>query len=245
MLQNGCGIVASADGKVVGTTMSWNFGPDVSTLGMVIVSKSCQGHGIGRKLMNGMLDRLGGRTVVLNATAEGLGLYERLGFVATGTVCQHQSSTFVGPIVELLPAERVRPMVTRDRERMAEMFSQACGMDRRALFGQLHEVSRGVVLTRDNEPVGFALLRRFGRGWTIGPVVAPEAHGARALISHWLGKKMGRFCRLDVTASSGLSSWLEELGLPCVGRVTTMVRGQPPVAQDGVELFALASQALG
>ena len=72
---------------------------------------------------------------------------------------------------------------------------------------------------------GFAELRRFGRGWVIGPVVAPDADGAKALILHWLAVKQGSFCRIDIPGESGLGPWLEELGLPCVGTVLTMARG--------------------
>jgi ribosomal protein S18 acetylase RimI-like enzyme len=245
LLENGMGLVAEIDRQIVGTIMSWNFGENAATVGMVIVSNACQGRGIGRKLMNAMLERLEGRSVMLNATAEGLRLYESLGFVTTGSVFQHQSSDFTVPVAELLPDERVRPMGARDWENLGAMFSGACGMERDALLKELRGISRGVVLTRDNHPVGFALLRRFGRGWSVGPVIAPDAQGARALVSHWLGKQMGKFCRLDVTGASGLSPWLAALGLPCVGEVTMMVRGDPlPAAQDA-QVFALVSQALG
>lgn len=245
LLQNGCGLVAEADGQVVGTIMSWDFGENASTLGMVIVSEKCRGRGLGRKLMNAMLELLGNRSVLLNATADGLHLYESLGFVATGTVYQHQSANFSVPIPELIPAERVRPMGVRDWEGLGEMFSKACDMDRADLLRALKAISQGVVLTREHEPVGFALVRRFGRGWSIGPVIASDNNGAKALISHWLSRKMGKFCRLDVTDSSILSGWLAELGLPCVGRVTTMVRGRPLVADHAAREFSLVSQALG
>jgi hypothetical protein len=45
--------------------------------------------------------------------------------------------------------------------------------------------------------------------------------------------------------SSGLSSWLAGQGLPQVGEVVTMVRGDAPATPDAPRLFALANQALG
>ena len=88
----GEGIVAEFNGKIVGTIMAWRFGPKYATLGLVIVTNEVQGRGIGRKLMNAMLERLEGYNVVLNATQEGLPLYTSLGFVPCGVVRQHQGS---------------------------------------------------------------------------------------------------------------------------------------------------------
>lgn len=243
-LSLGEGIVAERDGKVIGTIMAWRYGDDFATLGMVIVSPAAQGQGLGRKLMEAMLERLKGRSVVLNATEEGLPLYRKLGFVETGTIYQHQAVAPAMPLAELLPDERVRPIGGAD-DCLGDLYARAAGMDRRALFEVLSAHADTVVLTRDHAPMGFAQFRRFGRGWLVGPVVAPETHGAKALILHWLGANTGTFCRLDVTEESGLSGWLADLGLPCVGRVKTMVLGPAPKADAAIAVQALASQALG
>jgi hypothetical protein len=225
--------------------MGWRFGKDMATLGMVIVSNAVQGRGIGRKLTEAMLEKLKGRSVVLNATEEGLPLYAKLGFVEVGTVFQHQAPAPTVPLAELVPGERVRPMGAAD-DCLAEMYSRACGMDRGALLAALTaNASSTVVLTRDHQPVGFALFRRFGRGWSIAPVVAPDLGGAKALISHWLGANTNSFSRLDVTEESGLSDWLEELGLPKVGTVKTMVLGSAPITDPEVHAYGLVAQALG
>ena len=209
--------------------MAWRYGDDMATLGLVIVTNAAQGQGIGRKLMEAMLDRLKGRTVVLNATEDGLPLYRKLGFVETGMVYQHQAPAPVVPLADLIAGERVRPMGLAD-DHLGELYSSASGMDRRNLFDVLAANGNTVVLTREHAPVGFAQFRRFGRGWAIAPVVAPDISGAKALVLHWLGANTGTFCRLDVTAESGLSPWLEELGLPCVGTVVTMALGPAPIA---------------
>lgn len=240
----GEGLVAEAGGKLVGTIMAWRFGETMATIGMVIVSSAAQGQGIGRKLMEAMIEQLGDRTIMLNATEEGLPLYLKLGFVETGRIYQHQGPAPDVPLTELQPGERVRPKGKADGA-LGEIYGQASGMDRQALFDALAADSRTVVLSRDQHPVGFAMLRRFGRGWSIAPVVAPDAAGAKALILHWLAVKQGRFCRIDITAESGLGDWLEELGLPRVGSVRTMARGPAPVPAPFPAVFGLAAQALG
>lgn len=240
----GEGIVAKIDDRVVGTIMAWRFGEDYATIGLVIVTNRIQGQGIGRKLMEAMLDRLEGCNVVLNATQEGMPLYTKLGFVACGMVRQHQGPAPVMPLSELMPGERLRPVGGSDNG-LSDLYSRASGMDRSRIFGALCRDSEAVVLSRDHEPVGFALLRRFGRGRAIAPIVAPDLAGAKHLITHWLGARAGKFCRIDVVEGLGLSKWLEAEGLPCVGTVTTMAKGKPPCPQQGPQVFAIAAQALG
>jgi len=245
MFSLGSGYVAERDGELIGTAMSWLYGEDAATLGMVIVSPKAQGMGIGRRLMDAVLNDLSGRTVMLNATDEGLPLYRKMGFEPIGPIYQHQGAAFAVPMAELIPDERVRPLGNKDMDVLRTLARRATGMDRDKLLEALVPGAQGVVLTRSNEPVGFALFRRFGRGYVVGPTIAPDTGGAKALISHWLGSNSGIFCRLDVTEESGLSGWLDELGLPCVGRVMRMTRGQHPKADPDLKIFSLTTQALG
>lgn len=244
-LEFGQGVVAEQDGQVVGTAMCWLFGDRAGTLGMVIVSPEAQGLGIGRRLMAAVMDILGERTMMLHATQEGLALYQSLGFVAVGEVLQHQGTAFSVPLPDLLPDERVRPMGLRDMEIIPDLDARATGMDRRRLIDTMDKNALGVMLTRDHEVAGFALFRKFGRGYVVGPTVAPDVGGAKALISHWLGANAGMFCRVDVTEESGLSPWLDALGLQQVGRVTRMIRGTPLPRDADFHTFSLVTQALG
>jgi hypothetical protein len=191
-----------------------------------------------------LLDRLAGRTVVLNATAAGLPLYEKLGFVETGVIHQHQAIAPGVAVAEGIPGCLVRTMGQSDNG-LGDLYSRASGMDRTALFERLAANAHTVVLTRDHQTVGFAQVRRFGRGWLVGPVVAPDPGGAKALILNGLRTHAGTFCRLDVTGDSGLSEWLEEIGLPRVDSVKTMVRGRSPNPDPGISVRAIAGQALG
>ncbi len=243
-LELGEGIVAECAGQLVGSIMAWRLGEDHASIGMVIVSPAMQGRGLGRHLMEQMIAQLGDRSILLNATDEGLPLYRKLGFVETGTIYQHQAVAPAMPLAELRRGERVRPTGGAD-DMLGDLYRRASGTDRRALLAALSEHASTVVLTRDHVPQGFAQFRRFGRGWLVGPVVAPDAIGAKALILHWLSTGTGSFCRLDVTAASGLSGWLESIGMPCVGRVKTMVRGALPVPAADLAVQALAAQALG
>jgi GNAT superfamily N-acetyltransferase len=239
----GEGVVAEAGRRVVGTAMTWRFGGWASC-GMVIVAPELQGQGIGRRLMEALLPPPGEGGCVLNATGEGGKLYRSLGFLPCGVVRQHQGAPFSVGFHAPRAGERIRPAGRADLAVLTALDTAATGMGRGAVLAALVEVAECVVLDREGVASGFAMLRRFGRGQLIGPVVAPDAEAARLLIAHWLGQRQGEFIRVDVPAVSGLSPWLAELGLTQVDEVTRMARGTLPLPA-AVRRFALVNQALG
>jgi hypothetical protein len=114
----------------------------------------------------------------------------------------------------------------------------------------LLKIAEGVALERDGALVGFALFRPFGRGHAIGPVVALEtpegaATRAKALIAYWLAKNSGSFTRIDTPDDAGLSSWLEEMGLPRVDTVVKMVRNGVLTTDPHTRESGIINQALG
>jgi GNAT superfamily N-acetyltransferase len=243
----GAGLGAFArSGDLVATTLWWPYGPHAATLGLVITATPHQGRGIGRRMMDAALEAIGPRSVMLNATQAGLRLYEATGFVLVARVRQHQGVATALPTSKLEPGAAMRPMIDADRPRLIALDAAATGMQRATMLGALIDLAEGVVLERDGRPVGFSLLRRFGRGHVVGPVVAPAIADAQVLIAHWLAARPGHFIRVDLPARAmALSPWLTGLGLHQVGDVATMLRGAPPSTDDVSALFALVSQALG
>ena len=242
MLGLGCGWAARQDGALVGTGLCWTFGATAGALGLVCVARAQQGQGLGRRLLERLLDALAGRQVVLFATEGGVRLYEGLGFRACGLIRQQQGAAFQPPLMPLQPGQRIRPVGRSDPAKLAALDEAATAMDRRELIGALLDAGTGVVLDNDGTATGFAILRRFGMGQVIGPVVAPDAAGAQALIGHFLAANPGQFIRIDVTEESGFAPWLRKLGLADAGGAIRMVRG---AETDRLRSFALASQAFG
>ena len=245
MARLGIGVTAEDDnGDLVGTALAWRFGVDQGAIGLIAVSPTAQRRGLGRRLTTAALDCLKDRTVVLHATAAGLPLYETLGFVADGTVRQHQGAAYGVRLMPLPPGRRLRPIGRSAIVPLATLDRAAPGLDRSELMVALLEASGGVVLDDDGAAVGFALLRRFGRGHVIGPVTAPDAASAQALVGHLIGQHAGEFIRVDVPEAAGLSEWLQQLGLADAGPAIRMVRGH--LSRSGpVMTYALASQAFG
>jgi GNAT superfamily N-acetyltransferase len=243
-LSLGQGVIAERDGKLLGTALSWQFGPDYATIGLVIVAPELQGQRIGNRMMSALLDRLAPRNVLLHATVAGRGLYERLGFVTTGGIVQHQGMLGTLPTVAGREGDCLRPLADADVEPLIAIDARGAGMPRAELLRRLFAQEKTVVLERGGQLAGFAVLRRYGHGHAVGPVAAPDVDAARLLIADCCHHTEG-FLRVDVDPTSGLPSWLESLGLPRTGGVNIMVRGRVPERGPAHGNWALVTQAIG
>ena len=240
----GEGLAAVEEGQLLGTLLFWRWG-DCATLGLVIVAEEAQGKGLGRQLMQTAMAKLEGSTLRLHATDMGKGLYEKLGFVSCGVIVQHQCReladfTAVSPEKDqVLRAARVE-----EASVLTALDTQAHGLHRPALIANLYaSAERFIVLEEQGHVVGFASLRRFGHGYTIGPIVCRSLPQAKVLVSELLSGLLGQFIRIDTDSEYGLGDWLSTLGLAQVDCPTTMVCGkawQP----EGVRAFGLMSQAM-
>lgn len=242
----GEGLVAENETGIIGTVMCWKYGTDYASLGMTIVSPTVRHQGIARALTTRMLANIGNRTVILHTTMDGVQLFKGFGFVTTGWVHRHQGSVFHAPLLPLDAGERIRPISHRDEAALAELASRSSGMPRAAVFKHLLTVADLVAIDRAGELIAFAALRKFGHGFVIGPVVAPDVDRAKALIAHWAGTRAGSLVRVDAPDSSGLSPWLTDMGLTQVDEmVQVMVKGKAPPADPSISRFALLSHSLG
>lgn len=234
-------VALDGDGKVAGTILMTPYGADCATINMVIVDERLRGRGVGRKLMEKAFALAGDRQLRLIATAEGLPLYEKLGFVACGTVVQHQ-----GVVQAIAPSQGVEPAVSGDLSAIKTLDSAAFGADRAALIDLLDRNGEFAVIRRGGAVAGYAACRAFGRGEVIGPVVATNKEDAKALITFFAAARPGAFLRVDTDRDIGLSDWLAASGLVEVGGGIAMRRPPAEKSEDApVKIFALANQALG
>ena len=237
------GIVVLEERRVVATTLLTPYGDDAATINMVVVDASMRGRGLGRSLMEEALAKAGERTCYLVATPEGLPLYEKLGFVATGKIIQHQG--------EALPVDapgHVSWSEIGDHACLVALDRAAFGHDRSALMQLLRERAKFAVIHDSSEIQAFAAIRPFGQGLVIGPVVARNGAEAKALIDFLLAHHQGMFVRIDADISTNLAEWLTGRGLAHVGGGITMRRST--VAQKESKAahhrtYALVNQALG
>jgi predicted N-acetyltransferase YhbS len=235
----GTGVVAcDGVGAVVGTAMAWHYGPRTGTLGMFLVSPAHQQSGIGRRLMQPLLEDAGARSLMLNATDAGLRLYEASGFRVAGAIrqlrghCRPPSGTTTA-----------RPLQPDDRAALLALDEAAFGAPRTALLDRMVRDGQTMVLGAKRAITGFAIRRKFGHGDVIGPVVAASESDALDLVAALV---VPGFLRIDVpVTATRLLARLTDAGLVAGGGATIMVRGAWPASPPRAGRFALVSQALG
>ncbi|WP_315753762.1 MULTISPECIES: GNAT family N-acetyltransferase [unclassified Bradyrhizobium] len=235
-------VAIAADARVIGTVLMTPYGATAGTINMVIVDEAERGQGLGRRLMQQARMLAGDRCLQLVATADGLPLYEKLGFRRTSEIVQHQGHL----AHSVAQCDAVRAATPNDITAISALDAAAFGADRSALIAHVASIGEFAVLERQARTAGFAALRRFGRGLVVGPVVAADLDDAKALVAHFLAGREGEFIRVDTGLASGLAPWLSSLGLAHVGGGIVMHR---PAAKNTTRpsprSFALASQAFG
>jgi|FEC22Drversion2_1045045.scaffolds.fasta_scaffold00459_26 GNAT superfamily N-acetyltransferase len=242
----GAGIVAvDAAGLTIGVGLRWSFG-DVGTIGLVLVAPDRQGRGIGRALMTALIADSGSHALMLNATAEGLPLYEKLGFVSTGLVRQHQGRLTAEGALPPAPDVPLRRAEPADCAAICALDAAVFGADRSALIRRLVASGDAWLVDRAGQPAAFAILRPFGRGTIIGPIVAPSEDDAIALAAAAAKAAPPGVVRADIPAEAErLAGWLTASGLTAIDTVTVMLRGSWPVTRTGLQRYGLALQAWG
>ena len=208
---HGAALAVRAGGQLIGCGLAWQWGHDQGSIGMVIVDDAWQRRGIGKQLFRGLLQALEGRDVMLQATAQGRPLYESLGFAAIGHARQFhghwQPPAEAGPTVSLAVDERTRLLQPQDVPALLAYDQRERGLARpallQALLAQMDADERcAVSVDEQGHLCGYGILRRFGRGWVVGPLLADGADRAVALVKRLTQERTGDFVRIDLAADT-------------------------------------------
>jgi predicted N-acetyltransferase YhbS len=232
-------VACDADHPMLGTATWWSYGERHGSVGLVLVDPSQQGKGIGRRLMDTIIDDAGTRSLQLVATQAGLKLYKQCGFREVGLIEQRQG-VLSSPVAAPSTNAEIRAATTSDIEALAALDAATMGAPRRELLQQLLTVGSGFI-----HPTGFVIKRQAGRGTLIGPVVADTDSLAIDLVAKALNSSTG-FVRIDIPSSAEqLARWLDTVGLVKVDTAAAMCRGDAPASNTGARTYALVSQAFG
>ena len=206
---HGAALAVRADGRLIGCGLAWHWGQEQGSIGMVIVDDAWQRRGIGKRLFKGLLQALEGRDVMLQATAQGKPLYESLGFAAIGHARQFhghwQPPAEAGPSSSIAADELTRLMQPQDVPALLAYDQRERGLARpallQALLAQMDADERcAVSVDAHGHLCGYGILRRFGRGWVVGPLLADGADRAVALVKRLTQERTGDFVRIDLAA---------------------------------------------
>ena len=105
--------------------------------------------------------------------------------------------------------------------------------------------TKGLLLYSNLQPVGYGLLRPFGRGLVVGPVAARTDHEASMLVSELLRSCEGKFVRIDVQDDNLPISLFGGTGLAEVDQVQIMAKGPLPETSGEFKKCALIGHAFG
>jgi len=247
LIRQGRGYLALDEiGRPVGSAMYFPIGGNFALLGMMVTQPRLQARGGGRFLLRRILHDCAGLDLRLNATRSGYRLYRDEGFIDVGKVWQHQGMVGYVPPVDPLPGVEIRAITAEDRVAIGDMDAHAFGADRLNVLGALMGVATGMIALRDGQPCGFGLVRRFGKGQVIGPLVAESEQIAIAITAPLLAQARGSFVRIDTPChGNDLRSFLTAAGLIQFDTVTEMRIGPHRRADAGMMTFALAAHSLG
>jgi GNAT superfamily N-acetyltransferase len=227
-------VVALRDGRVIGSGGAVCYGSALAWVCMILVDPSERGHGIGSRIVSGVVDRLADmRAVGLDATPFGLGVYARLGFVETSRLLRMEAPPTSGEEDE----SPVRPLVSGDFDSVLAVDRSVFGADRGELLRAAVSRAPAFVAVRDGVVAGYCFGRDGARSRQIGPVVAPDLDLASSLVVTSLVSDLGQPVVVDAPADR--PDWLamlREFGFEEKRPLVRMFRGgvRPPGLPDRV-----------
>jgi len=222
-------VVAVRDGRVIGSGGAVCYGTSLAWVCLILVDPSERGHGIGTRIVSGVLERLSDmRSVGLDATPFGLGVYTRLGFVETSRLLRMEAPPTSGEEDE----SPVRPLAPSDFSSVLALDREVFGADRGEVLRAAAARAPAFVADRDGVIAGYCFGRDGARSRQIGPVVASDLEIASSLVVTSLVSDLGQPVVVDVPADRG--DWLEllhEFGFEEKRPLVRMFRGAPPVGR--------------
>ena len=230
----GC-IAIEADGQVAATTTLVCYERRLAWIGMVLTKREYRRRGWARTLLARTLaqaDQMGIETTKLDATEQGMPLYEEFGFHAEREVERWSRSGG-----EVTPFPAVHRTCSEEAWREADVL--AFGADRSRLLGMLAQRSHPIVLSRSY------LFARPGRVTAhLGPCVGENPETVRQLIDQALQNTNCGWSWDLFPSNREAVSLARHFGFAPQRRLLRMVRGKA-LRQKENAIYAMAGFELG
>ncbi len=223
VLKRSYGVVAEREGRVLGSNFLSET-DEVSAVGPISVDPEIQESGIGRQLMQAVLDRAASRGVAavrlvqdaFNATS--MALYASMGFEVRDPLVLIGGTPHDPPPGDV----EVRALEEGDLDACAALHRKVHGVDR---SGELRSALSGLgpcVVLRDGEPTAYASTMRF---WPAAHGVARSDADLQALILGAASLAGGPMQFLLPTRQAALFRFCLGQGLRIIKPMTLMARG--------------------
>ena len=216
------GIVAEQDGRVVGS----NFlkeGDAIRGVGPISVDPRVQGGGVGRRLMEAVLDRANGaagiRLLQDAFNMRSIALYSSLGFQVREPVL-----VMIGRPINGRPMGiAVRPMTERDLDACEALCIRVHGISRRSELADAVRLAAPLVAERDGRITAYMTAPTF---WLANHGVAETDSDMQALIVGAAAASDQPLSFLLPTRQAVLFRWCLEQGMKALKPMTLMTIGE-------------------
>jgi len=181
------GLVAEEDGELVGVAWIHPRGA-VATIGPVAVDPRAQGHGIGRRLVERLIEAAGRGVPQIRLVQEAyntvsLGLYLRVGFRVVGPLLDLELPGTVTPVAPRVPpGVTVRAATGEDRARVAARDARAFGAQRPQSVDLYLGRGRVLVAEAGTTLVGYAMGLGFASMGFLGSASADDPDTLQLLL---------------------------------------------------------------
>lgn len=233
--------------RVVGTCGAIRYGAPFAWVGMVLVDPGAQGHGVGKALLNRVIDSLQDLpSIRLDATPAGYPLYVKRGFAEECRLVRLERSGAARP----LPSRRsrVEKMRRADFVRISAMDAEVFGAPRRELLEWMYDgAPEYAFVAREESTIAGYSFGRHGFAFEhVGPVVASSPQTAIDLAMACLTRSGDRPVLVDAARHDGAwLDFLERAGFTEQRPYIRMYRGGHPPFGDPTRQFAVLGPEFG
>jgi hypothetical protein len=215
------------------------YGQGFGFIGFYIAAPEARGQGHGLALWRAAMARLAGRVIGLDGVVAQQANYRKSGFALAWNNARY---TVAAPVLPPAPGGVV-PAASVDFAALVALDAACFGTPRPAFLRAWIDTPGHVAVALPGGK-GLAVLRPFREGHKIGPLLAPDAEGARALFLALAARAPGPLT-LDVPEDHPEAVALaRSAGMEKVFETARMYAGPAP-AIDRARLFGVASFELG
>ncbi|MFD0062547.1 GNAT family N-acetyltransferase [Streptomyces sp. NPDC056637] len=239
--------IDDADGGLVSACVVTDYGPPnrpaLSAIGMVLVAERHARRGIGRRLMQYVVEQADTTPLTLHATPYGRPLYEELGFKVTGRAEMVRGHFAPGGPA---PSVATRAATAEDLSAILRLDAEVFGTDRTHVLTRLPAFGDQLRVAEDGgELIGFAAAWPNMDTHVIGPLIARDTETAKALVAS-LAAGTNRPLRTDIDVRhEELLAWIKARGVESQAFNAVMTYGAPGLPGDWTRRFAPLTVAAG
>ncbi|WDL97252.1 GNAT family N-acetyltransferase [Alicyclobacillus sp. ALC3] len=238
----------TVSGKVAASAAIVPYNKNLASLGMVIVHPHYRRLGLGKTVTMKCVQSLPSSVpIMLIATAEGIPMYERLGFRSVNSVQKLLCDSFQRPMNLDTNEFILERFHDRNLSQIIDLDQVAVGAKRDTFLIARIKQANQIILAKNTtgRVVGYALSIQGTVNLLVGPIVAPDAKLAMQLLEQ-LATNNSNTIRIDVPQEqTQFTSMLVRCGFELVSQPPIMLLNGDELPPRSGQLFAIAAQVFG